>query len=378
MRTGPAASWPAGSKPAREYWYRFTDDHGFGSRVGRTLTAPAPTTRARSRFAFVSCQNVNAGRPERLSPDDLRGRAGGAGGPPRLRAPSGRLRLRAGLVPRGPAAGDVRPAAARHRALSARPEGRATSTSRPTSRTTALLYQGYLHDPDLQDARPGGRSSACGTTTSSAGKGWQSLQNFGGKTSPGADAQGRGQSGVVRVPAGAGGTSRAPRSAEFERARRDRHADRAVRRPRARAGAEQPRRDRTASRRIARCDSGRHLDLIVTDQHSYRSEDPMSAAGGGGSRATRTSSTWCPRRRWRSSMPGGRRTAARPAETIRFGERELPNFRRDAPPQIDPGRAAEGLVSRPAPPLGGHVEGLGQQPGHARLAHRPAESARGP
>ena len=30
----------AGLAPAREYWYRFTDEHGNGSRVGRTLTTP--------------------------------------------------------------------------------------------------------------------------------------------------------------------------------------------------------------------------------------------------------------------------------------------------------------------------------------------------
>src|SRR5262245_58403996 len=31
----------AGLKPARVYWYRFTDEHGFGSRLGRTITAPS-------------------------------------------------------------------------------------------------------------------------------------------------------------------------------------------------------------------------------------------------------------------------------------------------------------------------------------------------
>src|SRR5215217_4275729 len=31
----------AGLKPRHVYWYRFTDEHGFGSRVGRTITAPA-------------------------------------------------------------------------------------------------------------------------------------------------------------------------------------------------------------------------------------------------------------------------------------------------------------------------------------------------
>ena len=34
-----------GLKPARVYWYRFTDADGFGSRIGRTITAPRPRTR---------------------------------------------------------------------------------------------------------------------------------------------------------------------------------------------------------------------------------------------------------------------------------------------------------------------------------------------
>ena len=50
----------AGLKPGRVYWYRFTDEHGFGSRVGRTITAPSTDTRPVS-FAFVSCQNVQQG-----------------------------------------------------------------------------------------------------------------------------------------------------------------------------------------------------------------------------------------------------------------------------------------------------------------------------
>jgi alkaline phosphatase D len=41
-----AADWTTrvlvgGLKPARTYWYRFTDSEGNGSRVGRTITAPA-------------------------------------------------------------------------------------------------------------------------------------------------------------------------------------------------------------------------------------------------------------------------------------------------------------------------------------------------
>jgi alkaline phosphatase D len=48
----------AGLKPAREYWYRFVDEAGNTSRVGRTLTAPADHDDRPVRFAFVSCQDV--------------------------------------------------------------------------------------------------------------------------------------------------------------------------------------------------------------------------------------------------------------------------------------------------------------------------------
>src|SRR3954468_10004042 len=50
-----------GLKPATVYWYRFTDETGTGSRVGRTITAPRPDDPRPVRFAFVSCQSVNEG-----------------------------------------------------------------------------------------------------------------------------------------------------------------------------------------------------------------------------------------------------------------------------------------------------------------------------
>src|ERR1051325_3644881 len=49
-------------KPARVYWYRFTDGEGNGSRVGRTITAPSPNDPRTVNFAFVSCQSVNEGK----------------------------------------------------------------------------------------------------------------------------------------------------------------------------------------------------------------------------------------------------------------------------------------------------------------------------
>jgi alkaline phosphatase D len=48
-------------KSNSEYWYRFIDEHGFASRVGRTITAPAANSDAPVRFTFVCCQCPNEG-----------------------------------------------------------------------------------------------------------------------------------------------------------------------------------------------------------------------------------------------------------------------------------------------------------------------------
>ena len=108
-----------GLKPATVYWYRFVDPHGNGSRVGRTITAPAEDDPRPVRFAFVSCQNAEPGRAERLSPHDLRRRARAGRPAARLRAPPRRFHLRDRLVSGRPSTGHVRPPPARHRSLSA-------------------------------------------------------------------------------------------------------------------------------------------------------------------------------------------------------------------------------------------------------------------
>src|SRR6202451_2076983 len=50
-----------GLRAGRVYWYRFRDDEGFGSRTGRTLSAPAHDDPRPVRFAFLCCQNTNQG-----------------------------------------------------------------------------------------------------------------------------------------------------------------------------------------------------------------------------------------------------------------------------------------------------------------------------
>jgi alkaline phosphatase D len=53
-----------GLEPVHEYWYRFTDAHGSGSHVGRTLTAPAENDPRPVKFAFVSCPVERIERPD--------------------------------------------------------------------------------------------------------------------------------------------------------------------------------------------------------------------------------------------------------------------------------------------------------------------------
>src|SRR5690348_17978505 len=70
-------------RPASEYWYRFTDEDGNGSRIGRTRTAPRRDDPRPARFAFVSCQDVCEGalnayrrmiwEDERAAPEDRLG-----------------------------------------------------------------------------------------------------------------------------------------------------------------------------------------------------------------------------------------------------------------------------------------------------------------
>lgn len=48
-------------QPRTVYWYRFADGQGNGSRIGRTITAPGNRDSRPVKFAFVSCQTINEG-----------------------------------------------------------------------------------------------------------------------------------------------------------------------------------------------------------------------------------------------------------------------------------------------------------------------------
>lgn len=143
----------AGLEPRREYWYRFVDEAGNASRVGRTLTAPADGDDRPAKFAFVSCQDVTQGACNayrRMLFEDAR--------QPREEQLGFVLHLgdffyelvwypeeRPGGMERG----------RRLRDIVRYPHGEKVGTFNiPTDlEDYRTAYRGYLLDPDLQDAR---------------------------------------------------------------------------------------------------------------------------------------------------------------------------------------------------------------------------------
>jgi alkaline phosphatase D len=172
-----------GLKPGRVYWYRFTDCEGFGSRVGRTITAPAVDDPGPVRFVFVSCQNVNDGAQNayrRMIFEDER-------------APETE---RIGFVLH---LGDFiyeivwypedRPQGMydrRVRDIVRYPHGEKIRDFHiPTTVDDyRAVYRAYLSDPDLQDARARWPFVNMWDNHEFSWLGWQSLQRFEGKTLP--------------------------------------------------------------------------------------------------------------------------------------------------------------------------------------------------
>jgi alkaline phosphatase D len=333
-RVGADADWTcrilAGRlEPAREYWYRFVDEHGLGSRVGRTLTAPAADDARPVHFAFVSCQDVTQGAQNayrRMIFEDERA------------DPANRLGFVLHL-------GDFVYELVWY--PEDRPQGMYDRRLRDVVRYAhgqpvrdfhiptdvgdyRTLYQGYLHDPDLQDARARWPFVCMWDNHEFSWRGWQSLQNFGKGNVP---AQTRkvaaNQAWFEYQPARV--THRGGSSMEFAAPT---VTDAPVERYDAFGlGLETNNLAAIASLTGYRAlRFGRHLELVITDQHSYRSEDPMSLPG-----AAALSSPDFPDMVPQEAMAmidaGRAGTGGPPAAAIRYGDRDVPNFRRTLPPQ---------------------------------------------
>lgn len=319
----------AGLKPGHVYWYRFTDEHGFGSRVGRTITAPARADTRPIHFAFVSCQNVQQGACNafrRMSWEDER----------RPAAEQLGFILHLGdfvyeIVwypedrPQGMYARRIRDIVRYQHG-----EKHADFHVPTTVADYRALYRAYLLDPDLQDARARWPFVCMWDNHEFSWKGWQSQENFGAGIVPAqtrkvAAAQAWYEYQPARVIKPGNGLNNfpAPRVADKTVQEFDQHG----------MGQEAGNLAAVNCLKLYRTlRFGQHVDLLLTDNRTYRSEPiadhpdfaPFRVKGFPGAYAQEPINILDAGR----SYSGGN-----PPATIRFDGGDLSNPRRNAPPQ---------------------------------------------
>jgi alkaline phosphatase D len=172
-----------GLKPRRVYWYRFVDAQGNGSRVGKTMTAPSENDSRPLSFAFVSCQNANQGaqnayrkmifEDERAAEDHKLG----------FVLHLGDFIYELVWYP------EDRPQGMYDRRLRDIVRYQHGEKIEDFHIPTTLddyraIYRAYLHDPDLQDARARWPFVNMWDNHEFSWLGWQSLQKFEGVTRP--------------------------------------------------------------------------------------------------------------------------------------------------------------------------------------------------
>ena len=261
-----------GLKPAHVYWYRFADAQGNGSRVGRTITAPDPADDRAVAFAFVSCQNANQGaqnayrrmiyEDERAAEADRLGFVLHLGDfiyeivwYPEDR-PQGMYDRKIRDIVRYPSGEKIR------------------DFHVPTTlQDYRAVYKGYLRDHDLQDARARWPFVNMWDNHEFSWLGWQSLQKFEGKTRP---AQTRKVAAMQAFFEFQPARMKRPNSSSLEEFHGPKVEDVPVTKFDEQGLGEEPNNlaaigSLTGYRALR---WGRNMELIVTDQRSYRSEEP--------------------------------------------------------------------------------------------------------
>ncbi len=319
-----------GLKPARVYWYRFSDGGGLGSRVGRTITAPASNDARSVRFAFVSCQNANQGAQNayrRMIFEDERA------------AEQDRLGF---VLHLGDFIYEIvwypedRPQGMydrRLRDIVRYQEGeRIADFHIPTVVADyRAIYRAYLHDPDLQDARARWPFVCMWDNHEFSWLGWQSLQKFEGVTRP---AQTRkvaaNQAFFEYQPA----RIVKPSGPSLERFDPPTVVDTPVTRFDGHGLGQEPN-NLTAIKSLKGYRAlrwGRNLELIVTDQRSYRSEDPTER-----DEANAFSSpdfpAFVPQEALEILDAGNSYRGGHPPASVTYGGSEIANFRSGQPAQ---------------------------------------------
>lgn len=314
-------------KPATVYWYRFVDDDGNGSRIGRTITAPRADDPRPVRLAFVSCQSVNEGAQNayrRMIWEDQR-------------APADR---KLGFVLH---LGDFiyevveYPDEVPHRYartvydLGRVPDARKVSNFHVPTNLAGYrhVYRAHINDPDIQDARAYFPFVCIGDNHEFSWQGWQSFIKYpGSKTEPAQPLRVAANQAWweyipsrVRKASGAGLDQFHPPA--VEKAPIETFDDHGF-------GTESNNRTAVGSMTAYRAMRyGRHVDLILTDHHSYKMADPTDR-----SEAAALDSGDYPvlPQEWMEIVDGGRDYAGgKPPATIAIGDKMIPNFRKDEP-----------------------------------------------
>lgn len=319
--------------PAGEYWYRFIDEDGNGSRIGRTLTAPAPDDPRPARFAFVSCQSLPEGamnayrrmihEDERATPEDRLGFV---------------LHLGDFIYEVVQYPEQVKDGKRYDRVITFPVKfehGKAVAGNRfmvPGSLDDyRALYHAYLLDPDLQDARARFPFVAMWDNHEFSWQGWQSIQEFPG--------EGRVHAQTLKVAANQAWF-------EFQPARVT-PPGRQIARFEAPQVVDTPVTDFDATglgrepNNIAAIESliayralrwGRHIDLIITDQRSFRGPD-SSNRDELGPLFDKVPYSFFPEVLSMQLDSGRAFAGGHPPAKLVFGDKSIPNFCADEPPQ---------------------------------------------
>jgi alkaline phosphatase D len=328
-----AADWTArvliaGLEPARTYWYRFTDADGNGSRVGRTITAPLPDDSRKVNFAFVSCQDINEGKlngSRRMIYEDERAPSVEKLGfilhlgdfiyevvqyPDEVKSRYDRTIYEVARIPDGHKVGNF------HIPL--------------TVEGYRAVYKGYLADPDLQDARARWPFVAIWDNHEFSWQGWQSIVKGGSFEQPGQSVKvAANQAWFEYLPARV-----SPPSGVLDHFGPPDVKDVAIKEFDGNGlGAEPNNLIAINSLKAYRSlRYGRHLDLIITDQHSYRSADPFSDPSLGKLGGDEFIGMF-PESGMRL-LDGGRAfNGGNPPAEIGFNDAHVPNPQRNSPPQ---------------------------------------------
>ena len=318
-----------GLKPARTYWYRFTDSEGNGSRIGRTITAPAANDPRPVNFAFVSCQSVNEGKlngyrrmifeDERAAPEEQLGFVLHLGDfiyevveyPDEIKTRYDRTIYEVCRIPDGGVTGKF------HYPL--------------TVEGYRAVYKGYLADPDLQDARARWPFVSMWDNHEFSWQGWQSIQQAGGPPRPGQTIKVAANQAWfeylparVKAPSGSLDTFGTVPVKDVKIEKWDEHGL-----------GDEPNNIAAINSLIAyrAIRYGKHLDLLITDQHSFHGPDPFSDDSLGKLGDWGDYNGMFPDDAMQI-LDGGRAfNNGNPPAEIRFQDASIPNPQKNAPPQ---------------------------------------------